>query len=209
MIFHAVGHGWTCEPFGIPSRGWDESAKVPEKYRRYFALVNGERGFYKGVPLNTNLCYSYAEARKAVVENVAEYAAENKDADVIHLWLGDNYNNFCECEECAKKLPSEWYVELLNELDARLTELKIDVKIVFLIYFELLYKPLKEKFKNSDRFIMMFAPITRTYDRSLADFVEEAKTKTVTPFKLNKFVPPVDCAEHIRHLYDWQEVFSE
>ncbi len=208
MIFHAVGHGWTCEPFGIPSRGWDESEKVPEKYRRYFALVNGERGFYKGVPLNTNLCYSYAAARKAVVENVAEYAAENKDADVIHLWLGDNYNNFCECEECAKKLPSEWYVELLNELDARLTELKIDVKIVFLIYFELLYKPLKEKFKNSDRFIMMFAPITRTYDRSLADFVEEAKTKTVTPFTLNKFVPPVDCAENIRHLYDWQEVFS-
>ena len=208
MIFHAVGHGWTCEPFGIPSRGWDENGEVPEKYRKYFALVNGERGFYKGVPLNTNLCYSNAEARKAVVENVAEYVEENKDVDVLHIWLGDNYNNFCECEECAEKLPSEWYVQLLNELDERLTELKLNVKIVFLIYFELLYRPLKEKFKNSDRFIMMFAPITRTYDRSLADFVEEAKTKAVTPLTLNKFVPPVDCAENMRHLFDWKQVFS-
>ncbi len=208
MIFHAVGHGWTCEPFGIPSRGWDENGEVPEKYRKYFALVNGKRGFYKGIPLNTNLCYSDPEARKAVVENVAEYVVENKDVDVLHLWLGDNYNNFCECEECAKKLPSEWYVRLLNELDERLTELKSDVKIVFLIYFELLYKPLKEKIKNKDRFIMMFAPITRTYDRSLADFVEEAKTKEVTPLVLNKFVPPVDCAENMRHLFDWKQIFD-
>lgn len=208
MIFHAVGHGWTCEPFGIPSRGWDENGEVPKKYENYFALVNGKRGFYKGIPLNTNLCYSNKAVRAAIIDNVVEYAEENGDVNVLHLWLGDNYNNFCECEECAKKTPSDWYVTLLNELDERLTQLKINIKIVFLIYFELLYKPLTEKIKNQDRFILMFAPITRTYDRSLADYVESAKTKEVTPLVLNKFVPPVDCAENMRHLFDWKETFK-
>ena len=208
MIFHAVGHGWTCEPFGIPSRGWDEVKKIPEKYKDYFALLNGTRGFYKGIPLNTNLCYSNPLVRKMVIDNVVEYIRENKDVDVLHLWLGDNYNNFCECDACAKKTPSDWYVILLNELDERLTRLKIDIKIVFLIYFELLYKPVFEKIKNEDRFILMFAPITRTYDNSLQGFIDQAKTAKVTPLELNHFAPPVDSAENMRHLFDWQESFK-
>lgn len=208
MIFHAVGHGWTCEPFGIPSRGWDEVKELPDDCERYFALVNGKREFYKGIPLNTNLCYSNSEVRKMVIDNVVEYINQNSDVDVLHLWLGDNYNNFCECENCAKQTPSDWYVVLLNELDERLTHLKIQVKVVFLAYFELLYKPTCQKIKNQDRFILMFAPITRTYDRSLADFVDEARTKEVTPLKLNHFVPPVDSAENMRHLFDWQQCFG-
>jgi len=25
LLFHAVGHGWTCEPFGMQALGWDKT----------------------------------------------------------------------------------------------------------------------------------------------------------------------------------------
>ena len=58
LLYHAVGHGWTCEPFGVPGDSWDENEKpVSEKARRAFAEVNGVRDLWRGVALNTNLCY--------------------------------------------------------------------------------------------------------------------------------------------------------
>ena len=208
MIYHAVGHGWTCEPLGIPSRGWDEGITVPEQYRKYLALVHGKREFFKGVPLNTNLCYSQPEVRKMMIDNMVEYLQERKDVDVLHVWLGDNWNNYCECEDCKKKLPSDWYLILLNELDAELTRLGIHTKIVFLCYFELLLPPETERFINQDRFILMFAPITRTYMRSYAGDTEEARSIEPKGFELNNFTPPTNVAENISYLYAWQKIFQ-
>ncbi len=208
MIYHAVGHGWTCEPFGVPSRGWDEITEIPEEFIDCFAQLDGKRGFYKGVPLNTNLCYSNPKVRKYMVDDIVAYAKKRTDVKALHVWLGDNYNNYCECEECKKKTPSDWYVILLNEIDEALTAAGIDTRIVFLIYFELLFAPKTEKIKNQDRFIMMFAPITRTYDESWDSYIEKAKTLTPPELTLNKFVPPVDVAENISHLLAWQKMFK-
>ena len=36
--------------------------------------------------------------------------------DFLHLWLGDSNKNHCECEECRKRIPSDFYVMFLNEL---------------------------------------------------------------------------------------------
>ena len=208
MIYHAVGHGWTCEPLGIPSRGWDEGIAVPEQYRKYLALVKGKREFYKGVPLNTNLCYSQPVVRKMMIDNMVEYLQERKDVDVLHVWLGDNWNNYCECEDCKKKMPSDWYLTLLNELDAELTRLGMDTKIVFLCYFELLLPPQTERFINQDRFILMFAPITRTYMRSYASETETARAIEPKGFVVNDFTPPTNVAENISYLYAWQKIFQ-
>ncbi len=208
MIYHAVGHGWTCEPFGIPSRGWDENAHEPEEFADCFAMLDGKRGFFKGVPLNTNLCYSNPKVRKYMVEDILAYAKNRPDVDVLHVWLGDNYNNYCECENCRKKTPSDWYVILLNEIDEALTKAGLSTKIVFLIYFELLFAPKEERIKNQNRFILMFAPITRTYDKSWNSELEKARTLTPPDLTLNHFVPPVDVAENISHYLAWRKIFQ-
>lgn len=208
MIYHAVGHGWTCEPLGIPSRGWDENISVPEHYRKYLAQIDGKREFFKGIPLNTNLCYSDPEVRRLIVEEAVAYLTERSDVDVLHVWLGDNWNNYCECEKCREKTPSDWYLILLNELDAELTKRGIGTKIVFLCYFELLFPPRTERFVNPDRFILMFAPITRTYMSSYASEVEKAKTLPIKELVLNHFDPPTNVAENISYLYAWQKHFA-
>jgi hypothetical protein len=213
LLYHKIGHGWTCECLGYPSTGWHkiDKDKVPEITKKYLAEIAGERNFYEDVPLNTHLCYSNPEVRRLIVDEVVKYTAGNPYVDVLHFWLADNFNNICECENCKEYTITDLYVKMLNDIDERLTSLNIKTKIVFLIYFELLWEPINEKINNPDRFIMMFAPITRTYTRGyLVD--NEVLNKYNTPqleYHLNKMVFPKDVESNLAMLFRWQKHFNK
>lgn len=212
MLYHAVGHGWTCECLGFPSMGWHKvkDEEIPQDQRGFLAMIGGKRTFFEGIPLNTQLCYSNEAVRKILVDEVVEYAQAHPEIDILHFWLADNFNNFCECEECRKRNPPDHYVALLNEIDAQFTRRNIDKKIVFLIYFELLWTPEQEKLINTDRFIMMFAPISRTYTRT---FLENGKAPDLAhmkrmPYIFNQVKYPSDVKENLVFLHEWQKVFD-
>jgi len=205
MVYHAVGHGWTCEPFGISGLGWEQSDQKPtKKVRQYLAQVNGKRELWGGIALNTNLCYGNPEVRRLVTEEIANYAQAHPEIDIMHFWLADGSNNNCECELCTKARPSDFYVMMLNELDALLTKRGLATKIVFLIYVDLLWPPEREKIANPDRFILMFAPITRTYSKS---FATDAPLPKLPPFERNKLEFPHSVEENLAFLKAWQKGF--
>lgn len=209
LHYHAVGHGWTCVPFGIEGEGWhmlDESS-LPAEYIDLLAELDGERKTWHGVPLNTNLCYSRPEIRTRMAEAVRDYCRDNPAVDTLHLWLADGTNNNCECPACRDTRPADYYVMLLNEVDELLTEAGLDTKVVFLIYVDLLWAPEREVIKNPDRFIMMFAPITRTYSQTLREGAESAVVDR-RPFVRNKLQFPADVATNISYLDDWRKMFS-
>jgi len=204
LIYHAVGHGWTCEPFGIPGLGWDPAAyTVPPQARQFLALVNGKRELWRGIPLDTNLCYSNLEVRRIIVEDIAAYLAVHEGIDILHVWLADGNNNHCECENCSRLRPSDLYLMLLNELDEVLTARGIGTRIVFLIYFDLLWQPLTERLRNKDRFILMFAPF-RTYSRGF-DHLKELPP--IAPFVRNKLSYPRTIEANVAFLAAWQDTF--
>ncbi len=208
MMYHATGHGWTCEPFGIEGNSWDQKDYyVLEDTKQYFALVNGKRVLDEGIPLNTNLCYSNPEVRNRMVSAIVEYCKTHKSVDYLHFWLADGMNNYCECENCKDILPSDFYVMLLNEVDARLNEENIPTKLVFLLYVDLLWAPQNERINNPDRFAMMFAPITRTYTTSLCSGLGDDEVKT-EPYIRNKLSMPKSVSENIEYLSQWQKQFS-
>lgn len=166
LEFHRVGHGWTCEPLGIPGRGWyRDDRPVAEETRPHLADVAGKRELWKGVALDTNLCMSHEQTRRLVVQSVAEYAADCTAEDIVHVWLADGANNHCECSSCRRMLPADWYTILLNEIDAELTLRSLPCRIAFLAYADLLWPPGEAMLSSPDRFIIMFAPITRDYNR--------------------------------------------
>jgi hypothetical protein len=205
LLYHAVGHGWTCEPFGIEGLGWRRVDEVPETARQYLAEVNGKREYWGGVPLNTNLCYGNPEVRRIIVEEIADYSAEHPEIDYMHFWLADGVNNHCECELCQDSRPADLYVTMLNELDDALTSRGLDTRIVFLIYVDLLWPPEREKIRNQDRFVLMFAPITRTYSESYADL---GPLPELPPFTRNKLEFPRSVAMNVAFLRAWQEWFK-
>ena len=160
---------------------------------------------WHGVPLNTNLCFSNPEARKLMVRHAADYAEANRHIDMLHFWLADAFNNHCECDNCVKTLPSDYYVMLLNELDEELAARELDTKVVFLLYLDLLWVPQTETLRNPDRFILLFAPISRTYSVSY-----EADTTGIElpPYVRNRLKFPSGIRENVAHLKAWQRLFD-
>lgn len=207
LLFHAVGHGWTCEAIGIPGRGWDQEKHVlTEEQRGYLALIDGKRELFHQVPLNTNLCYSNPQAQEQFVGKIVQYAKEHKCVDMLHVWVADEYNNHCECEKCHTLTPTDWYVQILNQIDKRLSEEGVDTQIVFLLYFELLWTPIQERLHNPKRFIMMFAPISRTFIDSYEDM--QVVGGNIERQELNKIKLPTGVSQYVQLLEEWQKVFK-
>ena len=208
LMFHDIGHGWTCKPFGIDTamKSGDQAqqdlnnASLTDEQKSYLALVNGERKLFRGYPNWTQFCMSNDVARHRVAEYVAEYAENHSNSDYIHVWLGDLVNNHCECEGCQKRTPSDWYVILLNEIDEELTKRNLDTRIVYIAYTETMWAPETETLKNPKRFALLFAPISRRYSYSLR---LDGKTPEVAPYVRNKNKLPNNFNELFYHFENW------
>lgn len=208
ISYHAVGHGWTCEAFGVRGTEWKKhEGPLPEEFANALALRDGKRELWGGSVINTNLCFSKKSVREKMIAHAIAYCKKHPTIDYLHFWLADGENNHCECEECSKYRPSDYYIILLNELDAALTEAGINTKLVFLIYEDLLWEPEHFKLNNPERFTLMFAPISRSYRRAFADFDPE-ELNEVTPFVRNKLDIPKKVGANVAYLKRWQEQFG-
>ena len=207
LDLHMVGHGWTCEPFGIPGPGWfQHQGPIPEEARPFLAEIDGKRELWDGIALSTNLCYGNPETRRIAVQAIVDYTRANTDVDILHFWLADGTNNHCECPLCVDHRPADLYVRMLNELDAALTAAGLDTRIVFLVYVDLLWPPVVEKIANPERFLLMFAPITRSYSTAFA--TGAGSDAPIPPFERNHLEFPRDPGVNIAFLRSWQESFS-
>ena len=206
LQYHDMGHGWTVDAFGIDSswtlRDGDNDAKIKPEQRQYLALVNGERKLVYNRPTFTQFCMSNPVARKMVVDYTANYAQSHTNVDYLHFWLGDAMNKQCECDNCRKKIPTDWYIQLLNELDAELTARKLDTKVVFIAYTDTIWAPEKEKLQNPDRFSLLFAPISRKYTEALTGDTTGAHT---VPYVLNQSTMPKTPEDTFAYFNLWKE----
>ena len=206
LQFYDIGHGWTAAPFNIDcSSAWDavDESIVPKESIKYLAEVKGRRGLHKSRVLNTQFCMSSTEARERVCRYVTDYAKKHTNVDCIMFSLADSFNNHCECEACRAKTVSDWYVILLNEVDAAFTKEGIDTKLAFCTYTETTWAPVTEKLINTDRFLMEIAPITRKYTESATG----RRCETV-PFERNNIKMPSSIDEYMEYVRQWDGAFG-
>ncbi len=210
LQFHDIGHGFTCDPFGILSswqagEGEKLDDRLTEEQRSLVAQVNGKRELQKDNPLYTNFCMSNEKARAIVADYVVDYAKKHGNVDFLHVWLADFSNNHCECDACVKKTPSDWYIILLNEIDEKLTREGLPMRIVFISYVDTTFAPTEETLKNPRRFTMLFAPIFRSYAYSMPD--ERGKTE-IKPYERNNNTFPADLASSFDYFDEWKKVWQ-
>lgn len=206
LFYQMGGHVWIGKALGVSASGWDSNApEIDDETRQLLALVNGERKFKDGIVSRTQLCYSNPEARKRIADAIVAFAKERPYVYALHVFLGDEINVYCECEECRKLNPSDHYVKLLNDIDEGLTKAGLQTKINGGFYLELLYPPKVERIKNLDRFIFDFAPISRSYSHSYDEYDFEKKTE-YKPLELNKFEYEKDLLPNVAKLKDWQKL---
>lgn len=203
---HRVGHGWTAEALGYANTGWHvEDDSLTPDVRQMVAQIHGKRQLFGGIPTNTNLCYANQAARQALIQQILAYAREHPQVDYLHFWLADEPNNVCECEQCVQTTLSDQYVQILNELDRALTREGLSTKIVFLLYQELLYAPIKERLEHPERFCLMFAPISRTFEKS---YPKQAIPAGIQPYVRNHFRLPQTVEENLAHYASWKACFA-
>ena len=207
LQFHDMGHGFTMEPFGIDS-SWrfndniDYNARLSDEQRSMIAMRDGERKLNNNTPNWTQFCMSNPKAQKGFAKYIAEYAKKHSNADYLHVWLGDNTNNHCECEECQKRIPSDYYMTLMNMVDEELTAAGLSTRIVFIVYVDTSWAPGHEMILNQDRFTLMLAPITRDYTETLPEWGVKAVT---VPYQRNKNKMPKNLEEYFAYFADWKK----
>ena len=209
LILQRMGHGWTCDPFGIANHGWDDvnPDTIPDDYRKICALVNGKRDVWLNKPIATQLCYSNPYVKEKMVGGVLKYIEDNPETDVIHFWLGDYYNNTCECPMCTKSefTYADYYLAMVNDIVAEMKRREIDKKIVFTIGYNKAYPPKVERIIHKENTILMFAPISRTFAESYPPkfIITEAPE-----YKLNSFDLPRSVDENLAYLCAWEKCYD-
>ena len=213
MTYHDMGHGWTCTAVGLPAelvRPWNAfypeiEPGVQKKMDKYLAMIDGERKIVHDSPLNTNLCYGNPEVRDIMVDNMLTYCLQHPEVDVLHLWLGDSWNTQCECELCADTTPSDFMIMICNKLDKVLARHKVKTKICFIAYVDTMWPPQNEHLENPDRFMLLYAPISRTYSEPYDDNTEGV---VLQPYVRNKLPRPRHVRENIGYLKEWFKTFA-
>lgn len=206
LQFHDMGHGWTADPFGIESFvGWTESDQVlTEEQIQCLALVDGKRELCQGVPLNTNVCMSNPKVRSRIADAVVEYSEKHQNVTYLHVALADGIRNHCECPECQKQRPSDFYMMILNEIDEKLTQKKLDTRIAFATYQDTMFAPENVTLRNPRRFSMNYCPINRSYIESMS---ENSVVPEPFPYVRNAWQMPVTTEQNFALLRKWKEVY--
>lgn len=204
LLLQRMGHGWTCEPFGVKNNGWDpvDPDTIPQQYKDLCAMVGGKRYVYNDSPVATQLCYSNPYVIEKMTSAVIEYIEKNPEADIIHFWLGDFPNNTCECPECTKYHFSDYYMNMFNVIAREFKKRGWKNKIVCSVSGNKSNPPIHEKIEFSENLIMMFAPISRTFGES---FPNEFKIKEIPPYKPNAYSLPRSVDENLTSLYVWEQ----
>ena len=204
----AGGHGWVEETVGFDHKDrflYKEGKKqCPEEVKPNLALMNGVRGLNRNDPAFTNMCMSRADLRSKLADLVVERAEKDRHLGQLAVYLADTNRNHCECPECQKKRPTDFYVMMLNEIDEKLTAKGIDTKIQMVAYVDCMFPPETERFHNPDRFTLQATPIGRRYTSSLSK-------DTVYPepqqYVRNAWIPPRTVEEYFAQFRAWQAVF--
>lgn len=206
--YHAIGHGWNTAPYGIMATSWGKyDDEISEEFKSDIALYKGERKLFNGMPMSTQLCFSKPGVKERITDYALNFAKNHPQVYCLSFSLGDGGRNHCECAECMKKRPSDHYVDMLNMLDEKLTKAGIKTKIGFSVYADTLYAPIKEKLNKSDRFILKFCPIARSFAHSY-DEVDLDNLPETSPFVHNQDMKRDTVELNVAYLSKWQEMYD-
>ena len=83
--------------------------------------------------------------------------------------------------------------------------MQLNTRLVFLLYQELLWPPQRERLRNPDRFVLMFAPISRTFE---ASYDLSGEQEEIPPYCRNRITLPTSLGQNLAFLRGWQAQFQ-
>jgi hypothetical protein len=209
LILPAIGHGWTCKAFGFnPNNNTKNTynlAEYDDFDKSMLAMLNGKRDFFRGAPIFTQVCLSRQDVRDKITDEIVAYAEKHTNMTYLRISLSDGGKNHCECPECSKMRPADWFWTLLNEADAKLTARNLPTRLTFSSYMDTFFAPETVRINNPKRFIMTYAPISRDYQSSIT---EDSVIPEPIPYVRNKWREPATTEEGFALFREYQKIWK-
>ena len=209
LLLFAIGHGWTCKALELPTNNSVNNdfsdLTFTEEQLQAFAMINGERKMFRKAPLFTQICMSRADLRSKIADAIVDYADNHRNMTYLRVSLADGGKNHCECENCRKLRPADWFWKILNEADEKLTARGIPTRLSFNSYMDTFFAPLEERLKNPQRFIMSYAPIARDYQSSIT---EDSVIPPLIPYKRNAWESPKTTEQGYALFREYQKLWK-
>ena len=209
LLLFAIGHGWTCKALDLPTNNSvnnDFSDLVfTEEQLQAFAMVGGKRKMFRKAPLFTQICMSRDDLRSKIADAIVDYADNHRNMTYLRVSLADGGKNHCECENCRKLRPADWFWKILNEADEKLTARNIPTRLSFNAYMDTFFAPEVERLKNPNRFIMSYAPIARDYCSSIT---EDSVIPEPTPYVRNAWKSPETTEAGFALFREYQKIWK-
>lgn len=168
LLIERGGHGWN---YGVPEHYAANHGMTPGEGRELLR-AKGKVNQLADVLTSTwfQLCLCRDEVRGIYADHIIRYLKEHHhEMDIAAIWLGDGYDNKCQCEACLQVPFSDWYMDIFRKVALWAQKELPDLKLECLIYFETLEPPTGNALEGLDNVILNFAVWRHCYFHALDD----------------------------------------
>ena len=168
LLIERGGHGWN---YGVPEHFAANHGITPAEGRAILQ-AKGKVNEQALVAVSTwfQICLCREEVRDIYVEHIITYLKEHHhEMDIAAIWLGDGYDNKCQCKECLKVPFSNWYMEIFRKVALWAQKELPQLKLECIMYFETLEAPTENFLEGLDNVILNLAVWRHCYFHALDD----------------------------------------
>ena len=168
LLIERGGHGWN---YGVPEHyavnhhiSVEEAVEVLKAKGKVnpVALVATSTWF--------QICLGNEEVREIYADHITSYLMEHRgEMDIASIWMGDGFDNKCQCEECIKQPFSDLYLDIFRRVALKAKKVMPELILECLIYFESLEPPTKNWLEGLDNVILNYAVWDQCYFHHLDD----------------------------------------
>ena len=166
LLIERGGHGWN---YGIP-RHYAARHHISEEEAREHLKAKGNIKSIAGDSAWFQICLSSEEVREMYAEHIMDYLVEHRgEMDIAAIWMGDGYDNKCQCENCVKQPFSDLYLDIFRRVALKARKMLPGLTLECLIYFETLEPPTRNWLEGLDNVILNLAVWRQCYLHKLDD----------------------------------------
>ncbi len=168
LLIERGGHGWN---YGVPEHFGLNHGLSPEQARAALkAKGNVNKRAEVAVSTWFQLCIGREEVREIYAGHIVDYLLRRRgEFDIAAIWMGDGYDNKCQCDECLKQPFSDLYLDIFRRVALKVRETIPELTLECIIYFETLEPPTRNWLEGLDNVILNLAVWRQCYFHKLDD----------------------------------------
>ncbi len=168
FLIERGGHGWN---YGVPEHyGVNHHLSLDEAFKALKAKGKINETAEVAVSTWFQICLGSEEVRQIYADHITDFLAEHRgEADIAAVWMGDGYDNKCQCADCIRQPFSDLYLDVFRRVALKCREVLPELTLECLIYFETLEPPTKNWLEGLDNVILNLAVWNQCYFHKLDD----------------------------------------